>query len=80
LRHDIKLEWVENIIHGHLRENCDIEDVTINAYNWIEVYTVDKFIKLIQTFSSSHKLNHRSRAALHFEVQDVINQHDGSLE
>ncbi|MBI5825539.1 MAG: class I SAM-dependent methyltransferase [Chloroflexi bacterium] len=80
LRQGIKLEWLENIIRGNLREYCGIEDMTVRTYNWTETYNAEKFLKLLHTYSSLRALDDKTRVALHTEVRNVINQFDGSVE
>jgi SAM-dependent methyltransferase len=79
-RGDLKLEWVENIIRGNFREYCGIEDVTVRTYDWIETYTADKFIKLVRTHSSLRALDDETRAALHAEIRQTINDFGGAVE
>lgn len=80
LRHDIKPEWVEGVVRGNLRDYCGIEDVTVRIYDWFETYSTEKFIKLIQTYSSLHGLSADSRAALHVDVSRVIDGFGGLVE
>lgn len=80
LRHDLKLEWVENIIRGNLREYCGIEDVTVRTYNWMETCDADRFIKQLRTSSSLRGLDAKPRESLHAETRKAIHRFGGTVE
>lgn len=77
--HSFTLEWLEKLIRGNLRDYCGLEAVTVKTYNWSETVDADTFVKLLRTYSSLRDLDDETRAVLHADVRDVIQQFGGRI-
>ena len=55
-------------------------DVTVKCYPWSERYTVDQYVKLLNTYSDHLELDEGTRQNLFVGVREAIEQYGGILE
>jgi len=47
---------------------------------WVEMYTTDRYMKLLDTFSDHRTLEDETRKRMYQEVRDIIDKHGGTID
>jgi len=62
-------------------KGCELfQDPVIWSHPWVETYSTDRHIKLLESFSDHRSLDVCIREALFREVRDAIDKHGGIIE
>ncbi|MBN1657198.1 MAG: class I SAM-dependent methyltransferase [Anaerolineae bacterium] len=72
-------EWVIEIIQENLAASGCFGDVTVKQYTWSEIYTSDRYVKSLRTFSGHRGLDEETRDRLFAGIHDVIERFGGTV-
>ena len=72
-------ENVERTIRS-IRESGLFQDPLVYQYPWVETYTTNRYMKLLDTFSDHRALKDETRTLMYQEIRDIIDKHGGTID
>jgi len=72
---ELQRETVDEIEGSHLFSN-----VVVRRYPWREVYSAERYVKLVSTYSPIQRLEEDVRQSVLNDIRDLIGRHGGVVE
>ncbi|MCC7357832.1 MAG: methyltransferase domain-containing protein [Anaerolineales bacterium] len=72
-------EWLAGIIRANFRASGCFGKPMVRVYHWSEAYTAERYLKLLQTYSSHADLDPETRRRLYAEIGRVLERHGGAI-
>jgi len=63
-----------------IRDSGLFQEAFVWQCPWVETYTTDRYMKLLDTFSDHRALEDETRKRMYQEVRDIIDKHGGTIE
>jgi SAM-dependent methyltransferase len=73
-------QWNLDETLTELEESGRFDDVQKRMFPWIQTYTTDEYVAMMDTHSNHRMLEEETRTRLHGAVRDVVSRHGGNVE
>lgn len=72
---ELQRETIDEIEGSHV-----FSDVVVRRYPWREVYSAERYVKLVSTYSPIQRLEEDARQSVLNDIRDLIGSHGGMVE
>jgi len=62
-----------------IRDSCLFQEPLVWQYPWVERYTTDRYMKLLDTFSDHRTMDRAAQRRLYEDVRAIIDKHGGVI-